>query len=341
MMSEPPNPEAVSHGYRAVRGAGAGLIDLAGRGRFMISGSEAVMFLNGMITNDIKNLAVNSWMPAVFPNVQGRLLAVVRVLNLGGEFLIDTEAATHSTVLNLLSRFTMAGDFRVTDVSDQISSLSVQGRDVENIVGSIIGSGAPTVDRRTLTAADFNGARVTLIRATHTAEDGFDFFIEHEKADGLRSALIDAGAEAISSGVLEVLRIEAGIPRYGIDLDETTVVNEAGFEDAISYNKGCYVGQEIIVRIKHRGHVAKKLGGVVLGHDLAVEKDTKVLSLDGHDAGRITSSAFSPSLDRRIALGYLKYDYLAAGTQLKIPVGDHSVPAKVVELPFVRGSWYE
>src|SRR5256885_9711200 len=99
--------------YAAVRDGGAGLIDLSASGRIVVSGSEAVMFLNGLITNDMKTLAANSWMPAAFPNVQRRLLAAVRVLHLGDRFLIDTERATHAKVLELLSRFTLAGDFRV------------------------------------------------------------------------------------------------------------------------------------------------------------------------------------------------------------------------------------
>ncbi len=108
--------------YSAVRDGGAGLIDLSADGRIVVSGSEAVMLLNGLITNDMKTLAANSWMPAAFPNVQGRLLAAVRVLNLSDRFLIDTERATHSKVLELLSRFTLAGDFRVMDATEEIAT---------------------------------------------------------------------------------------------------------------------------------------------------------------------------------------------------------------------------
>src|SRR3989442_6475084 len=110
----------------AVRDGGAGLIDLSSRGRLLVSGSEAVMFLNGLITNDMKTLAANSWMPAAFTNVQGRLLAVVRVLNLNDRFLIDTDEATHSKVLDLLSRFTLAGAIRVMDATEEIATMSAQ-----------------------------------------------------------------------------------------------------------------------------------------------------------------------------------------------------------------------
>src|SRR5438874_12021131 len=114
--------------YSAVRDGGAGLIDLSARGRIIVSGSEAVMFLNGLITNDMKTLAANTWMPAAFANVQGRLLAVVRVIHREDGFLIDTEDVTHDTVLKILERFTLAGDFRITDVTNETVSLSIQGK---------------------------------------------------------------------------------------------------------------------------------------------------------------------------------------------------------------------
>src|SRR6185436_9487694 len=126
--------------YSAVREGPAGLIDLAPRGRILVSGSEAVMFLNGLITNDMKTLPANSWMRAAFPNVQGRLLAVVRILNRADGFLIDTEAATHDKVVQLLGRFTLAGDFRVTDLTDQTACYSVQGTQSATIMRQVFGA---------------------------------------------------------------------------------------------------------------------------------------------------------------------------------------------------------
>src|SRR6266571_470612 len=125
--------------YSAVRNGGAGLIDLSSRGRLVVGGSEAVMFLNGLITNDMKTLAVNTWMPAAFASVQGRLLAVVRVINREDGFLIDTEDVTHSTVVKILERFTLAGDFHVTDVTNETVSISIQGKSAANIIRTVFG----------------------------------------------------------------------------------------------------------------------------------------------------------------------------------------------------------
>jgi folate-binding protein YgfZ len=139
----------------------------------------------------------------------------------------------------------------------------------------------------------------------------------------------------VSPETFEILRIEAGIARHGKDMDETNVVLETNLDDAISYTKGCYVGQEIIIRIKHRGHVAKKLTG--LKFEQSVESGAVITSEDGKDIGRVTSVTYSPKLESTIALGYVRYEYLNPGTSVR--VGE--VAGTVTELPFVRGSWYE
>src|SRR5690349_1666551 len=127
-------------GYTAVRDGGAGLIELQERGRIRVSGSEATMFLNGLVTNDMKSLAEHRWMPAVFPTVQGRLIGAVRIARLKDGFLIDTERASHEAVLKTISRFTMAGDFRVTDLTGESVALSVQGMRAGEVVGKVLKS---------------------------------------------------------------------------------------------------------------------------------------------------------------------------------------------------------
>lgn len=327
--------------YSAVREGGAGLIDLSARGRILVSGSEAVMFLNGLITNDIKSLAMNWWMPAAFANVQGRLLASVRILHREEGFLIDTEEATRAAVMGLLERFTLAGDFRVTDLTDATVMLSVQGKGAATVIRQVLGEEPASVDRHKIVNGNTDGHSVTVVRATHTAEDGFDLFVEAARAQSLRDALISAGATPVSRESFETLRIEAGLPIYGIDMDENNVVTETNLDDAISFTKGCYIGQEIIIRIKHRGHVAKKLTGILIDESIPVVRDSRIISHDGKEIGRVTSSTYSPRLERAIALGYVKYDYLAPGTNVKISAAETEVSATIAELPLVRGSWFK
>jgi folate-binding protein YgfZ len=326
--------------YSAVRDGGAGLFDQSSRGRILISGTESVMFLNGLITNDMKTLAVNSWMAAAFANVQGRLLAAVRIAHREDGFLLDTESATRETVITLLDRFTMAGDFRLQDLTDETAMFSVQGGSASEIISRVFGAEAASVERQKIVNAQFGDATVNVIRATHTAEDGFDLFVDAKNSSKVQEALTAGGVAPISNATFETLRIEAGVPRYGIDMDENNVVTETNLDDAVSFTKGCYLGQEIIVRIKHRGHVAKKLSGVVLDDSNPVPRNSKIISSEGKEIGRVTSSTFSPRLDRAIALGYLKYDYLAAGTEVKVAAPESETKATVADMPLVRGSWH-
>jgi folate-binding protein YgfZ len=329
--------------YRAVRdGDGAGLIDLSSRGRIEVAGSEAVQFLNGLITNDVKALEEGAWMRAAFPNVQGRLIAEARVLRLAvDKFLFDTEAASRAPVLKTLERFTLAGDFRVADLTCEIALLSVQGAHAASIIAATLGDDTAHVERGRISSAQWNDQPLYAIRATVTAEDGFELFVKASGAASLWDALTKAGARAVGFDALEVLRIEAGVARYGVDVDETNVVLEAVADDAVSFTKGCYIGQEIIARIHWRGHVAKKLTGIVFDESVDAKRDDKIRALDGREIGRLTSLAFSPRMGRTVALGYVKYDYLAPGTKVKVLSGENEFTAIVSELPHVRGSWYE
>ncbi|MDQ6651430.1 MAG: aminomethyltransferase family protein [Acidobacteriota bacterium] len=337
--------------YAAVRESGSGLIgliDLSSRGRILVSGTEAIQFLNGLLTNDMKTLAENCWMPAAFPNVQGRLIAVVRVIRLKDDqtskngcpaFLLDTEAATHERVFKTIERFTLAGDFRVNDITNQTAQLTLQGKKAADIVRSAVGEEAARLAPNAAIQTNAQQTDITVVHATHTAEDGFDVITNSDQASILWNALINAGARPVGYNALEILRIEAGLPRYGVDMDETHVVTEAALDAAVSYAKGCYVGQEIIARIKYRGHVAKKLSGLVFDQAVKVEVGALIKSKEeDKQIGRITSATYSPHLGRTIALGYLKYDYVASNTSVKVVAGDVELPARVTELPFVRGT---
>jgi folate-binding protein YgfZ len=301
--------------YQSVRDGGAGLFDLSAlRSRIRVTGAEATQFLNGLITNDIKNATADSWLPAVFPTVQGRLIGAVRIVRVDSGFLIDTEAASQEAVLKTISRFTLAGDFKVSDVSTELALLTIQGKGAGEVI---------------------KGVNANVVRATHTGEVGFDLLINTDEAGSITRTLVAAGATPITPEVFETLRIEAGIPRHGQDMDESNIVLETNLDDAISYTKGCYLGQEIIIRIKHRGHVAKKLTGLTFIKP--VENGATITSEDGKQIGRVTSATYSPKLETPIALGYVRYEYLAPGTTVK--AGD--IPGTVMGLPFVRGSWYD
>ncbi len=314
--------------YEQVRGNGAGFFEQK-RGLIEVSGAEAVMFLNGLITNDVKTLPNNSWMFAAFPNAQGRLLAVVRVLRIEDKFIFDTEAETYEKVLQNLSRFTLAGDFKVNDLTERFSCVSIRGDSVQSSKFEVQTLKFPTSENE-VAVNDLNGEKVFVMRAYNAR--GFDVFVPKTSKESFIDAIKNLGAVEIGEETREVLRIENGEPKYGADMDETTIVPELGIDGLISYNKGCYIGQEIIARIHFRGHVAKKLTGLAFEENTAFEESKEIKSFDGKNAGKITSTVFSPKLDKQIALAQVRYDYLAEGTELKV----NNFTAKVKNLPFIK-----
>jgi aminomethyltransferase len=288
--------------YIVVRDGGIGFYERK-RGLIEVSGKEAVQFLNGLITNDAAKLEDSSQMLAAFPNAQGRLLAVVRVLRLGDKFLFETEAETYEKVLKNLQRFTFAGDFFVEDLSDNFRYFEI-------------------------TDSKFQISNPDFIEFQNNF--GVNVFVPNAAAEDFLSELKNKNAARISDELYEILRIENGTPLYGVDADETTIVPELGIDGLISYNKGCYIGQEIIARIHFRGHIAKQLTGLVLENEAKSNDELK--SLDGKNAGKITSVTFSPKLEKFIALAFVRYDYLAEGTELKV----NETTAKVKNLPFIK-----
>jgi len=294
-------------GYEHIRSGGAGLYQ-QDRGLIAVHGGEAVQFLDGLISNDVKTLEDGARMTAAFPNAQGRLLALVRVVRQGDRFLFETEAATRQKIFDNLFRFTMAGDFFVEDLSDTYQFVSVFDR-------SFIPITPPFTEFDT--------------------KYGADYFVHREDATDFLGELKYFGAVEISGELFETLRIEHGIPRYGIDMDENTIVPELAIDEMISYTKGCYIGQEIIARIHFRGHVAKQLTGIksskTPASDDVLKPGQELQSSDGKNAGRITSVTISPRLQRAIGLAYVRYEHLSDGTELM--AGDTSI--EVTSLPFV------
>lgn len=290
--------------YNQIRSGGAGFYEQE-RGLIAVWGKEAVPFLDGMITNDMKTLEDGQQMLAAFPNAQGRLLAVVRVLRQGERFLIETEAATREKVFQNLFRFTFAGDFFVEDLSTQFRYFELFGY-------------VPPVE------LGEGGVRLEGGRSVGC-------FIGSKTTDAFLETLGQLEVVSVPEEMYETLRIENGIPLYGVDMDETTIVPELGLDGLISYNKGCYIGQEIIARIHFRGHVAKQLTGLIISEPGAIAPGSDLTSPDGKNAGRITSVTFSPKLDRNIALAYVRYEFLDEGTILEI--GENAVTVQA--LPFI------
>lgn len=313
--------------YASIRDGGAPWFVRERKGILAVSGGEAVQFLNGLITNDIASLEDGGSMIAAFPNAKGRMLALVSVEREDERFVFTTEEATYESLLANLQRFTFAGDFHLEDLTETREVITVRGTGAAGLIGSLIGTPPAS---GSVSRSHFGGSEV--VAAPALRGNGFDVRIAADAADSLAASLTDAGAVKAEGPLADVLRTEAGIPIYGKDMDEETVVPEVALEGLISYQKGCYIGQEVIARIHFRGKVAKELKGVVFeAPEALVEPGDELVSPDGKNAGVITSKAYSPKLKRHIAMAYIRNAYLEPGTELRLELQT----CRVADIPFI------
>jgi folate-binding protein YgfZ len=345
--------------YRAFED-GAGLLDRDARGRLRLTGADRRAYLHGLLTNDIQVLSAGGGCYAALLTPQGRMISDMRVSELGDSVLIDLPLRAADAVRSRLADFIFSEDVEVHDVRGSLSHAGLYGPAATAMLASVLtrpvkdseGSDEnDTVDvRRTRLEAmavnanavwDFQGRPVVVIRSDDYGVAGFELFGVRESSDALMDALRRAGAMDVSLETAAVRRVEAGRPEFGIDMDEHTIPLEAGIEDrAVSLTKGCYVGQEVIIRVLHRGHgrVAKRLVGIVARADEDLQRGQRLLTTDdpSRDAGEITSVVISPRLRRPIALAYVRRDAAGAGTVLRLDANDPQALVTIVTLPFTR-----
>jgi folate-binding protein YgfZ len=259
---------------------------------------------------------------------------------------MDLEGALTARVAGHLEQFVFSEDVEVADVTGSIAQLGIFGPRSADVVSRVLGEqGSP------LTGADLDDLAVlanrpwawrevaaTVVRRDDLGGLGFDLLVGVEHSDALAQAIRDAGAVDIDPAVAEVCRIESGRPVFGKDMTEDTIPLEAGIEDrAISLTKGCYVGQEIIIRVLHRGHgrVARRLVGLTLEPGATMPIHGSAIRSGDREIGLITSAVLSPALGRPIALGYVRRDFVEPGTPVTVIEGVQSSPAVVTHLPFV------
>jgi folate-binding protein YgfZ len=311
-------------------------IDRSDRGRIVISGADRASYLQGLLTNDIAALEGGRGCYTAYLTPQGRMIADLFVYELGDVMLLTMARDVRDTVVSKFDQFIFTEDVQLGDVTETFAQIAVVGPDAVDVLTKVVEG----VDLARLTAlaehgnvrAQFGGQPAIVTRVTDTGEPGFDVYLDCARAAAFRDALAAHGVAVLDEETAEALRIEAGVPRFHRDLDEETIPLEAGIESrAISFTKGCYVGQEVIIRVLHRGHgrVARKLVGLVLDGSAAPAAGTAITAA-AREIGRVTSSTLSPAFGTPIALGYVHRDFLAPGTVVSIA----DVRAVVTALPF-------
>ncbi|MFN7916082.1 MAG: glycine cleavage T C-terminal barrel domain-containing protein [Vicinamibacterales bacterium] len=328
-------PASLSQPYRAAREAAALLTP--SRGLLVVSGRDRASYLQGLLTNDVSALTAGQGCYAAYLTAQGRMISDLHVYELGDVLLLTLPPQTTAAVLAKLDQFIFSEDVQLGDVSATFAAIDVLGPDASRVIATATGIGPVELDALPPNGnlrSQVLGQPVILLRVDDTGVNGFELLAPPDLLPALLAALRGAGSTDLDPASAEALRIEAGVPRFGADMDEETIPLEAGIESqAISFTKGCYVGQEIIIRVLHRGHgrVARKLVGLAFAPEAAVPAVGTTLHGADRDLGVVTSSAMSPSLGHPVALGYVKRDAAEPGTVVTTADG---VAATVVALPF-------
>ena len=295
-----------------------GLLDRSARGKLALTGGEAKSFLQGQVTNDVERLAEGEGCYAAFLTPKGKMLGDLRILDAGDELLLDTERVALQELFNMIKRYSVGYDVELHKRTLECCLWSLIGPACDELIG-----GVPEREHGHA-PVDLDGVRARAIRT----DVGVDLLASSESLEPLRSALERRGALPVPEVVAECLRIERGRPRYGLDLDDSVIPQEAGLnERAVSFTKGCYVGQETVARLYYRGKPNRHLRGLRLS---GTASTNDALHLGDRLVGALGSVAQSPRLGW-IALGLLRRE---APPGTVVTVGQGAVQAEVVELPF-------
>jgi folate-binding protein YgfZ len=313
---------APSTEYQAITEA-CGLLDRSDRGKLALSGADAKRFLQGQVTNDIEGLLEGAGCYAAFLTPKGKMLGDLRVLDTGDELLLDTERSALQALFNMIRRFSVGYDAELHKRTVQRGLLSLLGPRADAILGESAPGAAEHAHRPAIIGAvDARPVRTDV---------GIDLLCDAADTDTLAEALHSIGAVPISESTAEIVRVERGRPRYGVDLDESVIPQEAGLnERAVSFTKGCYVGQETVARLYYRGKPNRHLRGLRSDEPLAAGQE---LHVDDRAVGRLTSAVSSPRLGW-VGLALVRRE---APPGSRVAVGDSGHHAEVVELPFAAG----
>lgn len=322
----------------------AGVLDLSFRSRVCLTGTDRLRFLHGQVTNDVKNLRLGEGCYAALVTAKGRMQSDLNIYSLADELLLDFEPGLTQTVAERLEKYLVADDVQVVDVAPHYGLLSVQGPEAPAVVRSV--SLFPELPPRVLAFCQVDDptlGEVYLMNQPRLGTDGFDLFVPVAALGAVVDKLVAAagsiGGRPCGWEALEMARIEAGIPRFGLDMDESNLPQECGIESrAVSFTKGCYIGQEVLNRLHTLGHVNRTLRGLRLADDLkALPQRGDKLFHAGREIGSVTSVLRSPGLKSNIALGYVRRELAQAGTDLMLRTAQGESCARVVDLPFRPG----
>lgn len=316
--------------YRALTG-GAGLVDRSARGRLRLTGADRRTYLQGLLTNDILALGAGGGCYAAYLTAQGRMIADMRLFETGEQLVVDLDGTLAASIADRLTQLVFSEEVEIADITGATAEIGVYGPAAARVVAAMSDVPEAELDALPLYGNRHAGAGLA-VRSDDIGIAGFDLIVPVALKDEAVRRALEAGAVTIDPVLAEATRIEAARPRFLADMNEDTIPLEAGIEGrAISLTKGCYVGQEVIIRVLHRGHgrVARRLVRLALDEGAPVPAPGDVIASGDKEIGHITSAAMSPSTNRAVALGYVHRDFTTAGTPVEVRNAAGRVPATV------------
>ena len=318
--------------YRAARDA-VGVVDRSDLGVVDVGGRDRAKFLHALLSNDIASLAPGQGCAAALLDVHGKPQVLLVVWALDDRLLLLTPPAMGESTVAALDHYLFAEKVVLADATGERALLMLVGPAADETVKRLTGVVPPDAAWSHV-AGSLDGIEARVVRGGELDER--EAWLAVPSADRTRAwdAVVAAGARPLGAAALESLRIEAGTPRWGTDVDATVLLPEIPFERLVSHTKGCYPGQEVVVRIRDRGHVNRHLRGLLLEGDAIPPHGAEVLA-DGAVVGQVTSATRSLGLQRPIALAFVKRQH-APGARVTVRAGDATAPATVSDLPFAR-----
>ncbi|HEY1800362.1 MAG TPA: folate-binding protein [Terriglobales bacterium] len=309
--------------------SGCGIAELAGRAQVRLSGKDRTRWLNGMMTNNIRDLAVGHGVYGFLLNPQGQIQGDLYAYNGSDYLLIETDRIQLETILKLFRRYIIMDKVEITELSDVM--LQITGPKAAEIL-TATGFQLPDLQPLQFAELKWNNLICTIARQDVPCVPSFEIWCSASDGKVIHEGLRKAGAAAVDAGALELLRIACGIPRFGQDIQERNLPQETEQARALNFNKGCYIGQEIVERIRSRGNVHRKFTGFLI--DEALPALGTALQIEGKSVGEITSTASLPFGEgfQNVALGYLRREFAAPGNKIPIENAD----AIVASLPFTN-----
>lgn len=317
------------------------VLDLSFRSRLVLTGADRVRLLNGQVTNNVKDLPAGEGCYAALVTNKGRMQSDLNIHMLAGEILLDFEPGLTAAIAGRFDKYIIADDVQVIDAAPHYGLLSVQGPQAwAAIAGTGLNFARPEKAFQSRSLQHETLGEIYCMNQPRTGTAGFDLFAPVHSLEPLAEKLIAAasvpGGGAGGWRALEAARIEAGLPRFGAEMDETNLPPEAGLDTrAISYTKGCYIGQEIIARIRTYGQVAKALRGLRFAEGELPRPGDKLFFGD-KEVGSVSGALRSPALGANIGLGYVRRERNEIGTELQVRTEGGATGAVIVELPFVK-----